>query len=200
MGTKHRNFLFDWRNRIASDNGPRQALARHVALTLSLHMDLSGGSCYPSIKTISKRTGLSERVVGKYLHILSDEGWLQICQRKKTGRGWRQYQYQAVIPEVPSTRDDAASSPHAQRGDAESSPCAQGHDSYARRGDAQDINVVTEGNTISSYNTKKNTQDPGNPIADQESVNECYSPEELAKIHESLNAFWEKRGRLDKMK
>lgn len=67
--------LFDWRSAIAdSDLPPTQ---RHVALTLSLHMNARGGSAFPAVATLARETGLSKRAVQYALKGLHDGGWLE---------------------------------------------------------------------------------------------------------------------------
>jgi hypothetical protein len=50
---------------------------RLILLSLADHAD-DAGTCYPSIKRLSHRTGLSERAVQGALKRLSDAGWLEI--------------------------------------------------------------------------------------------------------------------------
>jgi hypothetical protein len=66
--------LFSWRGAICdSDLAPT---VRHVALTLSLHMNERGGSAFPSVERLAHETGLSDRTVQKALHTLVERGWL----------------------------------------------------------------------------------------------------------------------------
>jgi len=53
--------LFEWRKAIMeSDLLPS---VRLVALVLSCHMDMDGGSCYPSLTTLMRETGLARSTV-----------------------------------------------------------------------------------------------------------------------------------------
>lgn len=90
-------YLFKWRNALASENGPA-ATTRHVLLTLSLHMDAYGGSCFPSTKLLAEETGLSERTVCTHLEKASKAGWIEKCIRDLNVRGWKRHKYQAMIP------------------------------------------------------------------------------------------------------
>jgi hypothetical protein len=54
------------------------ATQRHVALTLSLHMNERGGSCYPGIARIAAESGLSSRAVQKGLRALERTGWIAV--------------------------------------------------------------------------------------------------------------------------
>lgn len=50
---------------------------RLVGLTLSLHMDRDGGSCWPSLTTLANETGLSRRTVIRALNTLDAEGYIK---------------------------------------------------------------------------------------------------------------------------
>lgn len=88
--------LFSWRSAICdSDLSPTQ---RHVALTLSLHMNERGGSCFPSVGTLMSETGLAERTVREALKMLSETGWL-VKKERATGSGRQtSNEYQALVP------------------------------------------------------------------------------------------------------
>ena len=90
------NPLFSWRGAIVSRQSDLQATVRHVALTLSLHMNEAGGSCFPSIATLVGESGHSERTVQRALRVLENEGWLAV--RHGVGRGHPNI-YTAEIPE-----------------------------------------------------------------------------------------------------
>jgi len=93
-----RNFkpLFSWRSAICeSDLAPT---TRHVALTLSLHMNERGGSCFPSQGTLASETGLAVKTVAEHLKILNGSGWLaKKVIRRGEGRGTR-VEYSATNP------------------------------------------------------------------------------------------------------
>lgn len=88
--------LFSWRSAICdSDLSPTQ---RHVALTLSLHMNERGGSCFPSKATLANETGLSEATVKRSLGALAEAGWIVKTERStKSGRSTSN-EYQARVP------------------------------------------------------------------------------------------------------
>lgn len=88
--------LFTWRSAIASEDGPadfdlaesgdsedkvivKGTTQRHVALTLSLHMNERGGSCYPGIARIARESGLSTRAIQKALRALAKTGWITVA-------------------------------------------------------------------------------------------------------------------------
>lgn len=90
--------LMSWRKAISvSDLEPT---TRHVALTLSLHMNESGGSCFPSQKTLAAETGLARSTVNSHLGKLLDAGFLMIGHRRRESDGRQSSnEYQAAIPE-----------------------------------------------------------------------------------------------------
>jgi hypothetical protein len=47
-----------------------------IAMADRVNMD-EGGSCWPSIADIGRRTGLDRRTVQRHLRTLEDEGWIQ---------------------------------------------------------------------------------------------------------------------------
>jgi hypothetical protein len=88
--------LFSWRGSICdSDLTPTQ---RHVALTLSLHMNERGGSCFPSIETLQHETGLSYDGTRRALRVLSDRGWLIRQMTHRGGDRGTRVEYVATVP------------------------------------------------------------------------------------------------------
>jgi len=90
--------VYDWRDRVASSQGPKSAVMRHVLLTLSLHMNAKR-NCFPSIKYLAERTGLTEKTVGKHLNNAVKLGWLIRRIRGVNGQGWRCYEYLGTYPQ-----------------------------------------------------------------------------------------------------
>lgn len=90
--------LFTWRSAICdSDLSPTQ---RHVALTLSLHMNERGGSCFPTHDQLKDETGLGRSTVITALKALEDAGWLNRQPgggRRKGGNG-QATEYAATVP------------------------------------------------------------------------------------------------------
>ena len=99
--TKHESCLRErWRDLVASVDGPSASTTRHVLLTLSLHMDISG-YCFPSTRLLAERTGVSERAVCAHLALGADSGWISKSRRQgASGQGWRRNQYQATLPKA----------------------------------------------------------------------------------------------------
>lgn len=94
--------LFTWRSAIVDSE--LAATTRHVALTLSLHMNERGGSCYPGAPRLARETGLSERAVRDHLGRLVDAGWL-VLERRGGQRGGRREsnEYRATVPDETAT-------------------------------------------------------------------------------------------------
>lgn len=95
--------LFTWRSALVGADSTLTPEARHVALTLSLHMSELGDSCFPGQRLLTQQTGFgSKNTVVKYLDELEKKGWLEITRpaRKLAGgpgcRGTNTYR--AVIP------------------------------------------------------------------------------------------------------
>ena len=67
--------FFSWRHALLkSELGPT---TKHVLLTLSCHMNDMGEGCFPSTKTITEETSLSERAVITHLMLAASSGWIR---------------------------------------------------------------------------------------------------------------------------
>lgn len=84
--------LFTWRSAVVDSALP--ATTRHVLLTLSLHMNERGGSCFPSVDLLSRETGLNRTTVIRQLQVARDSGWLHVQQ----SQGRFPNRYAAVVP------------------------------------------------------------------------------------------------------
>ncbi len=82
-----------------SDSGPDSATTRHVLLTLSVHMNGDGGSCYPSVRTLSAETRLHTDTVCRHLECADSDGWIERRRGPLAGQAWRRTEYQATLPE-----------------------------------------------------------------------------------------------------
>lgn len=105
--------LFSWRAAICDSSLP--PAARHVALTLSLHMNERGGSAFPSQATLARETGLHTKTVEDHLRLLRNEGWLRALTKAHRGQT---VEYAATIPEglVSDGAFAERSSPRLQKG------------------------------------------------------------------------------------
>lgn len=91
--------LFTWRSAICDSGLP--PTTRHVALTVSLHMNERGGSCYPTLDQLADETGLSRSTVQTHRKALEDAGWLILTERgtsTKGRHGQRANAYEAATP------------------------------------------------------------------------------------------------------
>lgn len=91
-------FVFRWREALVSPRGPSSPVTRHVLLTLSLHMNPLGKSCYPTVKTLCQETMLSKPTICSHLALAADAGWIEKHVKGTNGKGWRHHGYDARIP------------------------------------------------------------------------------------------------------
>ena len=95
---RKRSVVFDWRRSICDSTLP--PTARHVALTMSIYMNESGGSAFPGGARLARETGLALRTVRVQLAILTDSGWLVVKFRGGSPVGGirKATEYAAAIP------------------------------------------------------------------------------------------------------
>jgi hypothetical protein len=89
--------LFTWRSAVSSPESGLTPTEHQVALTLSLHMNELGESCFPSIDpTLHEETcGRSAATIRDAINQLVELGWLH--RQARVGRG-RSNEYEALIP------------------------------------------------------------------------------------------------------
>ena len=110
--------LFTWRSAIAQAGSPLRPVARHVALTISLHMSELGDSAFPSLRTLEQETGLHRETIVRALRELEDAGFLEITRGGGRGHANR---YRATVPKgsvepiLPSRREPATSGDAGER-------------------------------------------------------------------------------------
>lgn len=143
-----RNFkpLFSWRSAICeSDLAPT---TRHVALTLSMHMNERGGSCFPSQETQASETGLAVKTVAEHLKILTEAGWLaKKVIRRGEGRGTR-VEYSATNP--PLTTGGQTTGGLTTGGYDDDQPPFDGTTTYRQTGCVEDDSEDDKRTTITS--------------------------------------------------
>jgi hypothetical protein len=90
-------FLFRWQRAVILDDCLSTA-DRHLALTLSLHMDLDGANAYPSIRVLSAETRRKRNTVVASVNTLEKCGWLKV---KRGGIGLKRdvNRYTASYPQ-----------------------------------------------------------------------------------------------------
>lgn len=96
--------LFTWRSAICESDLPMPA--RHLALTISLHMNERGGSAFPSVPTLAREMGASERTVERHLQTLEESGWIDVDR----GTGRRSSTYSACFPGASESRPSPSES------------------------------------------------------------------------------------------
>lgn len=103
--------LFTWRSAVCESGLP--PTCRHVLLTLALHMNERGGSCWPSMETVASETGLNRATVIRQVRLASETGWLLVTQSK----GKVSNRYEAAIPSHTTTvaDDDGRTERQSQR-------------------------------------------------------------------------------------
>jgi hypothetical protein len=84
--------LFAWRSAIVASDLP--PTTRLVLLTLSLHMDAGGGSCWPSVELLARETGANRATVIRHLAAAERLGWLAA----ERSRGRTSNHYSAAMP------------------------------------------------------------------------------------------------------
>ena len=99
-----------WIRIVASEDGPASSTTRLVLLVLASHMDLDGGSCFPSVRTLVRETGLSNRSVVVHLALADKDGWIERTE-SGTDQGWKRHIYQAVFPARLEPERGAADAP-----------------------------------------------------------------------------------------
>ncbi len=100
MSERRLSPLFTWRSAVAESS--LKPTLRHVALTLSLHMNERGGSAFPSLQTLANESGLHRATVCRALAELEALGWLS--RTPGGGRG-RSTVYRATAPETVADGD-----------------------------------------------------------------------------------------------
>ncbi len=123
--------LFTWRSAIC-DSGVAPT-ARHVALTLSLHMSERGDSAWPAVATLAAETGLSERGVQKALRMLEAAGWIEVVLG---GGRRRSSRYRAAVPKKPPAAGEIPPHPPTEKGE----PGAP----FPAKREEKRVNVATE--------------------------------------------------------
>jgi hypothetical protein len=148
--------LFMWRKAITSAYGPSSAVTRHVLLTLSMHMNGNGGSCFPSTKTLAAECAMSERSICTHLEKAVKQGWLQKRILGIAGQGWRRHSYEAAIPDNVLKQVQHLTPEAAEKGSA---PIEQGTERHDRKA-LKPVQSSASINSLKNYmvNTLKNIQ------------------------------------------
>lgn len=112
--------LFTWRSAICDSDLP--PTTRLVALTLSLHMNERGGSCFPSAAQLAQETGLGVSTVREHRKTLERTGWLACVERGGIrGKARRASAYEATTPPAAGPVQETDVTPPANGDDPSSS-------------------------------------------------------------------------------
>jgi DNA-binding transcriptional MocR family regulator len=88
---------FSWERAIAASD--LEGTTRHVAFTLGLHFSRAGDSCWPSLETLARESGLNVSTVKRHLTVLRVRGWLLVLSGGSPKGGERtSNRYEAAIP------------------------------------------------------------------------------------------------------
>lgn len=87
---------WSWRHAIGKSG--LQPITRLVLHTLSLKMDATGGSCYPSTAQLVELTGLDKKTILKHLDLAEQAGWITVSQHGFRGQKWKRNEYVARWP------------------------------------------------------------------------------------------------------
>ena len=88
---------FSWERAIAESDLP--ATSRHVAFTLGLYFSKAGDSCWPSMDTLARASGLDRSTVVRHIGLLRRNGWLKVTSGgSKLGEKRVSNRYETAIP------------------------------------------------------------------------------------------------------
>ena len=93
-----RCFILSWRSAVLNSN--LSSTAKFCHLALAEWADAEGGSCFPSIASLSAITGLNERTVRR---AMAGSTFFIRSERAKKGQAWKQLLYELVLPEGADT-------------------------------------------------------------------------------------------------
>ena len=185
--------LFRWRQAIVDSS--LLSTTRHVLLTLSLHMNGGGESCFPSTRTQAAETGLSERTIINHLWAARDAGWIAIRRQKETGKDWALHSYAANIP----CGTEGTSAPKPEGTEGTSAPSAEMVLKLVHDGaEADDSMVLKQLQSSTSVSTSVSTPRSARKERSHSMDNSSLTPsvgEKKRKPHVSdlpgFDSFWE---------
>ena len=149
--------VFSWRNAIQESD--LEPTTRLVLFNLSLHMNEQGRSCYPTVDTQARETGLSRRAVITHLDRASDAGFIIKKPMGLAGQKWKNNQYIAAYPQCFDLLRVAPSETDIQpkAGEPDALPLLEG----GERDDMKAVNVLhpnTTSNSTEDINKKTKTK------------------------------------------
>ncbi len=143
--------LFKWRAALRADR-ELKGLIKLMLVFLSLFMDESGSSCFPSTRTLALETGLSERSVCTHLEIATKEGWLKKMLLGLSGQGWKRHSYEVAFPEKALKEIQHVNSEGTERDSARLAKGTEPNDKKALK----EVQSSTSMNTSNTIVPKKN--------------------------------------------
>lgn len=90
---------FGWQRAVISAVGPPKSATRHLLLTLALHMNADGSSCYPSLNLLAAETQLDRATVKRHLAIAENAGWIRRQRKQRSDGTWGATVYEPMFPE-----------------------------------------------------------------------------------------------------
>lgn len=87
-----------WSWRQAVQKAKLSPTTKLVLYNLSIHMNDAGDGCYPTTKTQSEATGLSERSVCTHLDLAESAGFIVSSRHGFGGLKWARNEYRAAFP------------------------------------------------------------------------------------------------------
>ena len=144
------------------------ATTKHLLLTLGCYMNAMGGSCYPSIKTLCEKTGLSNRTVITHIKIAEEYGFIKVKTHGFGGQAWKRQEYEASWPSEtkggepitpPISKGGEAITPRSSKkgGEAITPRLKKGGEPVSKGGEPNDKKVVKEVHTNRPYNSPSNS-------------------------------------------
>lgn len=99
--------LSTWQRYVIHPDSGLNRRERLVALTLSMHMSVAGGSCFPSQETLAAETGMSRSMVYEALASMRDAGWITVtvARSRRDQRRLRNYYTASVPPAIKAMID-----------------------------------------------------------------------------------------------
>lgn len=108
---------FTWQHAVVDSD--LDSTTKHFLLTLSIHMDMTGQSCFPSVSVIAEKMGVARRTVFRCISKAEEAGFIKKGKHGFSGQRSGQNEYVASWPELRGDTESGVTQSH-QRGDTES--------------------------------------------------------------------------------
>lgn len=80
-------------------NSDLAATTKHILLTLSIHANDLGETSWPSVRTLERETGLSQRSICTHILLAAQKGWIKKGIKGFSDQGWKRHEYTFQWPE-----------------------------------------------------------------------------------------------------